>query len=181
MWQYTRWLVPHYLNLLKPLFDIRSSSGFSHLRPGLFHISLREHKTQHTQPRGWKEREQANTDLGLAPSARKEKFMTLLCVAAFCGSMSYRESVFERNSHQTTKNADSSSHVGQPGFWVHRSLQSPFVSWLLSLLLTVLFCYALYCCLPSSVDCPVLFSVFPRLLPVSWEISRASPLCGFRA
>ena len=37
---------------------IRSSSGFSHLWPGVFHISLRTHKTQHTQLRGWKKREQ---------------------------------------------------------------------------------------------------------------------------
>ena len=42
----------------------------------------------------------------------------------------------------------------------------------------------LSCRLPCPADCPVLFSrgpSFPRPLPVSWEISRTSPLCGFRA
>ena len=43
----------------------------------------------------------------------------------------------------------------------------------------------------TSVDCSLLLTAFfyslpwnltfPRLLPVPWEISRASPLCGFRA
>ena len=47
-----------------PLMAIGSSGGFSHLQPGVFHISLRTHKTQHTQSRGWKKREQTNTDLG---------------------------------------------------------------------------------------------------------------------
>ena len=36
----------------------------------------------------------------------------------------------------------------------------------------------------SSADCVLLASLgpsFPRPLPVSWEISRTGPLCGFRA
>ena len=47
---------PHYLNLLNHLIAIRSSSGFSCLRPGTFHIALQTHNTQHIQPRGWKKR-----------------------------------------------------------------------------------------------------------------------------
>ena len=63
----------------KPLMAIRSSSGFSHLRPGVFHISLQARKTQHTQLRRWKKRRTNNHGLGFAPSARREKFVTLLC------------------------------------------------------------------------------------------------------
>ena len=53
----------------KPLIAIRSSSGFSDLRPGVFHISLRTHKKRYGQPR-----------------ARREKFVTLLCSFLYiCG------------------------------------------------------------------------------------------------
>ena len=51
MWQYIAGRPP----LSQPpklLMAIRSSSGFSRLRPGVFQISFRTHKTQHTQPRG---------------------------------------------------------------------------------------------------------------------------------
>ena len=60
----------------KPLIAIRSSCGFSHLWPGVFHISLKTYKTRHTQPRVWKKRRINNHRLGLAPSARRE-FVTL--------------------------------------------------------------------------------------------------------
>ena len=70
---------PHYLNLLYQLVAIRSSSVFSHLRPGEFHIALQTQKTQHTQLRGWKKRRTNKHRLGLAPSTRREKFVTLFC------------------------------------------------------------------------------------------------------
>ena len=62
----------------KPRMAIRSSSVFSHLRPRVFHISFQTHKAQHTESRGWKKRRTNNHGLGFAPSARREKFMTLL-------------------------------------------------------------------------------------------------------
>ena len=63
---------------------IRSSSGFSHLRPGVFHISLQ--KTQHPQTRKWKKGTRNNHGLELAPSARREMFVTLLCsFLCICG------------------------------------------------------------------------------------------------
>ena len=71
MWQYTRWPTP-LSQPAKPVMAIRSSSGFSHLRPGVFHISLQKHKIQHTQKRT------NNYKLGWALSARGEKFVTLL-------------------------------------------------------------------------------------------------------
>ena len=70
---------PHYLNLLNQLMAIRSSSGFSHLRPRAFHIALQTHKTEYTQLTWWKKRRRTNHGLGFAPSARREKFVTPLC------------------------------------------------------------------------------------------------------
>ena len=136
---------------------IRLSSGFPHLQARVFHTSLKTHKTQDTQPRGWKKRTN-NHGLGLAPSARWEEFVTFL---ESCASLSYREHAFERNSHPATRNADSYSHVGQPSLLVHRPKQSPFSDCRLSptsvdcsLLLTALFyqipCSTLGPCLPSS-------------------------------
>ena len=65
---------PHYLNLLnhswpsdRLVVSLISGQGY--------HISLRTRKTQHTLLRGWKKREHG---LGLAPSARRETFATLL-------------------------------------------------------------------------------------------------------
>ena len=69
---------PHYLNILNQLMAIRSSCCFSHLRPGAFHIVSQTHKTQHTQPSGWKKRKTNKHGPELAPSARREKFVTLL-------------------------------------------------------------------------------------------------------
>ena len=60
VWRYTAGRPP-LSKLPKQLMAIRSSSGFSHLRSGEFHISLRTRKTQHTQPRRWKKREQTWT------------------------------------------------------------------------------------------------------------------------
>ena len=56
----------HYLNL-NHLMSIRSSSGFSHLQPGAFHITLQTHKTQHTQPKR-KKRVVFGTFLGFCAS-----------------------------------------------------------------------------------------------------------------
>ena len=85
----------------------------------------------------------------------------------------YRERVPERNSHTATRNADSSSRAGWPGFWVHKS-QLPFQQ---LLYLTVAFSW-----LSLTPICWLRWDlVFPRLLPVSSEISHASPQCWFRS
>ena len=70
---------PHNLNLLNQLMAIRSSSSFSRLRPGAFHIALQTHKAQHTKPRGWMKRRTNKHGFGFAPTARRAKFVTLLC------------------------------------------------------------------------------------------------------
>ena len=126
-------------------------------------------------------------DLGLLQS-QEWSSLWHFC-AALRASAGYHERVFERNSHKVTRNADSSSHVGQPGLeFTHPSshLVSPAEFPVLP--------PSLDCRLsPISVDYPVLcpglfcqllltlWPSFPRPLRVSWEISRACPLCGFSA
>ena len=75
MWQYTP---PHYLNQPNYLSPLESSSGFSHLRPGVFHISLPTHKIHNRE--GGRKRRTNKHGLGLAPSVRREKSLTFLCI-----------------------------------------------------------------------------------------------------
>ena len=53
------------------------SSGFSHLRPEIFQISLWTPETRHTQPRGQEKRRKIYHRLVLDPSARREMFVKL--------------------------------------------------------------------------------------------------------
>ena len=145
------------------------------------HISLPTLKIQHTQPRGWKKRRTNNHGLGFASSVRREKSVTLLCILCFCGIM---RACTRAKLPQAASNADLPSRVGQPGFCRSTGLSSHLYDfcWLVSSLpssqlLTGLFCPLLLTDSFSSALGPS----FPRPLPVSWEISRASPLCGFRA
>ena len=59
-------------------WTLESSSGFSHLWPGLFHIPLPIHKIHNRE--GGRKRRTNNHRLGLASSARREKSVTLLCI-----------------------------------------------------------------------------------------------------
>ena len=121
--QYTRTAGTHYLNFLNQLMAIRSSSGFSHLRPGAFHMFYKYiADITYITESGRKKNKQSQ--LGLAISVRSEKF------GHFSGILCCHERVFEQNSHTATRNADS-SRVGWPGFWVHWSqllLQEPPLS-----------------------------------------------------
>ena len=86
------------------------------------------------------------------------------------------------NSHKATSNAYLTSCVGPPGICRSTGLSSRLSD----------FC-SLFSTLLSSPDCLLLLSFvnylslsslgpsFPRPLPVSREISRSGPLCGFRA
>ena len=117
-----------------------------------------------------------NHELGLAPSARTENSVTLLCILCFCGLM---RACTRAKLPKATSNANLSSRVVQPGFcWttVLSSCLSDFC-WLVSSLpcshlLTELLLTALSCRL--SLGPP-----FPHLLPVSWEISRTWLCVGF--
>ena len=157
--------LPHYLNLLNRLMAIRSSSGYSHLRPGAFHIALQTYKTQYTQPRGWKNKRTNKHGLGLAPSARRRRFLTLSQHSVLLWALS---SVYPSESstqppgtltHPLTLNNPASGFTGPcSSLCSHHSLTIAFFWFLLT---------ALLCWLPWDL-------AFPRLLPVSWEISRAS-------
>ena len=153
---------------------------FSSLASGISHFFT----NTKIQPIGWKKRRANNHGLGLTPSARGRSLWQF-CAAprVFAG---YRGHVFAWNFYKATRNADSSSHVGQPG--INRSWQPPL--WLLltgllpalrssldwpalltglywSLLLTIFFC--LLSDLPSIVH-----------FRFRWRC-HAGPLCGFRA
>ena len=145
---------------------IRSSCGFSHLRPGAFYIALQTHKTQHTQPRGWKRRRTNKYELGLVPSTKRETFVTLSC--GFLCIWLLRACIRAQflNSHQER--------------WL---ILSRGLTWFLSPQIPTLRLAATPLWpSPSSVFCWLPWDLaFPRLLPVSQEISRASPLCRFRA
>ena len=98
---------------------------------------------------------------------------------AFAG---YRGRVFVQNFHKATRNADSSSRVGQLGICWSTGPSSRLSALLSSLdwpsLSTGLFCSFLL----TVLSCPLsLGPSFPRPLPVSWDISRRSHFCGFRA
>ena len=54
-------------------------------------------------------------------SSKRKKWKVFDTFLAFCASVGYRERVSERNSNTATRNADLSSRVGWPCFWVHRS------------------------------------------------------------
>ena len=164
----------------KQLMAIGSSSDFPHLRPMVFHISLRKHKRQ---PRGRNKREQTNKqtnkhELGLAPSARREKFVTLLrSFLCICGLAWACIRVKFPLRHQ--------EYWPILSRWPTQPLSPQVLAVTCSLLLTSVDCSllstALFCPLPWSVLCPGLIRVlaFCRPLLLSWEITCASPLVGF--
>ena len=82
LWQYTAGRPP--LSQPSKLFmAIRSSSGFSHLRPGVFHISLRTHNPQ---PRGWKKKKNKQSRAWV--SSKRKKGEVCDTFLAFCASVS---------------------------------------------------------------------------------------------
>ena len=115
--------------------------------------------------------------LGLAPSAKSRKFVTLSeeFVLLWAIANVYSSEIPTKSpgmlTHPFTLANPASKSTG-PSSRLSLTVGFP------RLQSTVLSCW-----LPCSVDCPVLFwdLAFPRLLPVSREISRASPLSGFRA
>ena len=134
----------------KPLMVIRSSCGFSHLRPGVFHISLQTHKTQHKQSRGWKKRRTNNHGLGFAPIARREKCVTLLrgflCI---CGLLrAYIRAKFPHSLTHPLTLAKSASGSTCPSSRL--SLTVGFSRLLWTALSCWLPCSVLGPCLPSS-------------------------------
>ena len=166
-WQYTAGR-PHYLNQPNYSWPSESSNCFSQLQPGVFHISLRTHKTQHIQPRGRKKRTN-NHGLGLAPSTIREKSVTLskhsvrqwANASVYSGEIPWKPP--EMLTHLLTLANPASQSTGSSSCsLLPTAMFSSLVSSVFWLLLTLV---------PS----------FLRPFLVSWEISRASLLCGFHA
>ena len=157
---------------------LESSSGFSHLRPGVFHISLLIRKAQQ---RGWKKRTNKQTRTWVSSKRRRGKSVTLLCILWANASVYSSE-----NTHKATSNADLSSRVGQPIISRSTGTSSRLSDlWLLlvsfcSLLLTVSFSALLS---PLSIDffsSPLSTGIFCSLLLTAsfpWLTSHADFLC----
>ena len=205
---------PHYLKQPNYSWPLESSSGFSHLWSGVFHIPLLIHKTQ---PRGWKKRKNKHR-LGLASSARGGSLSYFWCILWANASVYSSE-----NTRKATSNADLSPPAAPPGIWrsTGPSSRLPDFCWLVSPLpdwpvlstglssarltcsvdwspLSWLTCSVDWSLLLPSTDCVLVLTSadwslllpsadcslgpsFLRPLPVSWEITRVGPLCGFRA
>ena len=156
---------PHKISFLKPLIAI---SGFSYLRTGALHISLRTHKTQ---PSGWKKtNKRTNTDLSQLEAQERGRLCNTLCSSPCICRLS--RACILRQTSTNPWNVDSSLDCLLPLPpsadrvlpWTtisSRLISSDFLSQLSSL-----------CPLPdlSSLH-----------LFVSLEISLYGPLCGFRA
>ena len=126
---------------------IRSSSGFSHFRPGAFYTT----DATYIIETGRKKNQKAQTWV----RPKRKKGQVLGTFLAFCASVSVTSVYSNKNSHTATGNADSSSRARRPYLWVHRSLfiaqQPPFSDRRLSLTVAnFLLLTALGPCLSSS-------------------------------
>ena len=165
---------PHYLNLLNHSwpFDclvVSLTSG-----QGYFTF-LYGHTRHNIQTRGWKKRRTNNHGHGLAPIVRK-KFVILLYISVHLWAIA---SVYSSEiptqalgmlTHPLTLAKPASGSTGPSN---RLSLTVGFSR----LLLTALS----YWLSRFSADFLLLFVAFHCLFLVSWEISCASPLCGFRS
>ena len=143
---------------------------------GVFHIFLRPHKTQ---PRGWKEEQTNNMDLGQFQAQEREVCVTILCSFSCIRRLS-RAFILRETS---TKGHEECQHIfdclpsvppsadhPSPGL-LSQSVRPP--------LLSVVDC-SLWVPL-STAPLSFLGPSSPRPLKVSREISSSSPLFGFRA
>ena len=141
--------------------------------------------------------------LGSAPSARSEEvYVTLFVHFVFLWANASMYS--SENSHKATSGADLTSRIGPPGIcrstgpssclsdfcWLVSSLPDSHLPDWPVLSTGPFYSLSFFSWLLSHADCPLLLPAFfcllsdlPSLvqLSVSWEISRAGPLCGFRA
>ena len=173
MWQYTACQLPLYQPTKLLMAIILLYRFFYSLARD---ISYSFTITQNTQPRGWKKRRTNNHGLGLAPSAKREKSVTLLCILCLCG---LTRACTRAKLPQVTSNTDLSSHVGQlcisrsTGLTV-ASLTS--VEW--STLCPALISWLTFSWLLSPVDFP--WDLLSLVLFRSCRISHAQAFCiGF--
>ena len=165
LWQYT---AGHYLNQPNYSWPLESSSGFSHLWPGVFHIPLPTHKI-HNREVGRKRKVNYHW-LGLAPNARREKSVTLLCILCFCG---ITWACTRAKLPLATSNADLSTRVGQPSICRSTGFSSRLSDW--SPLCSTLISWLTFSWRLSPADCP--WDLPPLVLFQSRRRSRAQALC----
>ena len=153
----------------KTLMTIRSSCGFSHFRPRVFLIFYGHTKLTYTTERAEEKRTNKH-GLGLAPSARRKKFVTLSgSFQCICGlARAWVRARFPQG------------HLER---WLilSRSADCPVLP--NSVLSTGFFCYALFCpalgpCLPSSSSGRMGDLVCKHFVWVSRQNRQRDPLIG---
>ena len=151
----------------------------SHISDQEYFTFLYGHTKHNMHNRGGGRKENKH-GLGLALSARREKFVTLLCSSSSICRLSrvcIRAKFLQSHKGMLTPLLTLANLVSQSTGSSSR-LSRPSAS-------------PDFCRLPSFLDRSVLSTSIDRLLlltlghpfprPVSWEISRPSPLCGFHA
>ena len=116
MCQYLSPAGPTISTSLNHSWPLESSCGFSHLRSGLLHISLRTHKAQ---TRGRKKRTNEHTRTWVSSKRKREEVCD-----TFVQLSVHLQAIAGVYFHKTTRNADSFSRVGQPGLCMSTSLNS---------------------------------------------------------
>ena len=173
---------PHYLSFLKPLIANDSSSVFSHLWPGVFHVSLQIRKVQ---PKGERKEQTNKHGLGSAPTARSgEVYVTLFVHSVFLWA---NGSVYSsENSHKATSNADLNSRIGLPGICRSTGPNSHLsdIYWLVSFLPDShlpdwpVLSTGSFCWLCSSLDCSLMLPSADCLLllsPADYSLGPSFP------
>ena len=160
---------PHYLNLLNHSWP--SDRLVVSLISGQGYFTFFTDTQNTTYTTEWVEEKRTNKHgLGLAPNKRMEKFVTLLrSFLCICGlTRACIRSKFPQ-SHQECWLIFSRKPTR------HLSPQVPAPTLICRMPCSANL-YSVYCFLLLSPG-----PSFRRPLPVSWDISRVSPLCGFRA
>ena len=144
-WQYTAGRSPQY-QPPKPLIIIWSSSGFSHLQPGVFHISLRSHKTTTYTTERVERKENKQTRTWFSSKHKKSKVCNTFLAFCELSRACIRAKFPQIHPRMLTCPLTSA-------FWVHRP--STVLSFAVCpVLSTGLFCLLLLFCsetfLPSS-------------------------------
>ena len=99
------------------LMAIQSSSGFSLLWPGSFHMFYKYiTNIIYITETGRKKNKQARTWIG--PNRKKGEIWGFFWHSVF---LCCHERVLEQNSYSDTRKADSSSCADRPGLWLHKS------------------------------------------------------------
>ena len=128
------------------------------------------YNTQSTQPRGWTKRRTNNHALGLTPSARREKSMTILCILWTNASV-YSSETPTKLTHFLALFNPASSKI-----FLDRQLLLTSIDWSVlptsldcSVLLTVFFCFSLEPSSPSGFEGDLAQKPFLWVSRLNWQ------------